>query len=110
MRSAATRESKSALWNRLWGFYTYQRDAFLALYHKRSNAESTVSMIKAKLGGKLRSKTAVARVNEALCKVLAHNLCVLVQSIYELGIEPSFQNAILRSPQLRPKRRPSAPG
>jgi len=29
-------------------------------------------------------------MNEILCKVLAHNLCCLVQSIYELGIEPSF--------------------
>ena len=29
-------------------------------------------------------------MNEILCKVLAHNLCCLVQSIYELGIEPTF--------------------
>lgn len=29
-------------------------------------------------------------VNEVLCKVLCHNLCVLVQSIYELGIETKF--------------------
>jgi transposase len=93
-KTRATGESKSALWNRLWGLYTYRRDEFLTHYHKRSNSESTFSMIKAKFGGKLRSKTAVARVNEAMCKVLAHNLCVLVQSIYELGIEASFQNAI----------------
>ena len=38
----------------------------------------------------LRSKTHTAQVNEALCKVLCHNLCVLVASIYELGIEPTF--------------------
>jgi hypothetical protein len=25
-----------------------------------------------------------------LCKVLAHNLCCLIQSVYELGIEPTF--------------------
>jgi hypothetical protein len=29
-------------------------------------------------------------VNEMLCKVLCHNLCVLVQSLYELGIEAKF--------------------
>ena len=29
-------------------------------------------------------------MNEVLCKVLCHNFCVLVQSIYELGIEPEF--------------------
>jgi len=28
--------------------------------------------------------------NEVLCKVLCHNLCCLVASIYELGIEPMF--------------------
>jgi hypothetical protein len=32
----------------------------------------------------------MAQINETLCKVLAHNLCCLIQSIYELGIEPTF--------------------
>jgi len=62
----------------------------MAAYHKRSNVESTFSMIKAKFGDRLRSKTKTAQINEALCKVLAHNLCCLIQSVYELGIEPSF--------------------
>jgi len=62
----------------------------MASYHKRSNIESTFSMIKAKFGDRLRSKTTTAQVNEALCKVLAHNLCCVIQSIYELGIEPTF--------------------
>jgi hypothetical protein len=47
-------------------------------------------MIKAKFGGSVRSKKPVAQMNEVLCKVVCHNLCVLVQSIYELGIEPTF--------------------
>jgi hypothetical protein len=32
----------------------------------------------------------VAQVNEVLWKVLCHNICCLVQSIYELEIEPTF--------------------
>ncbi len=28
--------------------------------------------------------------NEALCKLLAHNLCCLVSAMYELGIVPVF--------------------
>jgi hypothetical protein len=24
------------------------------------------------------------------CKVLCHNICVVIQSMYELGIEPAF--------------------
>lgn len=29
-------------------------------------------------------------MNEALCKVLCHNLCVINHHMYEMGIEPSF--------------------
>ena len=47
-------------------------------------------MIKAKFGDHVRSKTDVAMVNEVLCKVLCHNICCLIQSMYELGIEPTF--------------------
>ena len=59
-------------------------------YHKRSNVESTFSMMKRKFGDAVRSKSDVAMVNEVLCKVLAHNLCVLNQEECELGIEAMF--------------------
>ncbi len=32
----------------------------------------------------------VCQINELLCKVLCHNLCVLIQSFYELGIDARF--------------------
>ena len=70
--------------------FLLNQDAFLAHYHKRSNVESTFSMVKAKFGDSLRSKTDTAMINEALCKVLCHNLCCLIQSTHELGIEASF--------------------
>ena len=47
-------------------------------------------MIKGKFGSALRSKSDVGQINEALCKVLANNICVLVQATHELGIEPVF--------------------
>jgi hypothetical protein len=47
-------------------------------------------MIKGKFGGSVRSKSPIAQVNEVLCKILCHNICVLIQSIYELGLEPTF--------------------
>jgi len=71
-------------------FITTRREEFLAHYHKRSNVESVFQMIKSKFGERLRSKTETAQVNEALTKVLAHNLCVVIQSMYELNITPEF--------------------
>jgi hypothetical protein len=38
----------------------------------------------------VRGKTDTAQFNEVLAKVLCHNICVLIQSIHELGIEPAF--------------------
>lgn len=80
------------LWYRMWHFYSFNREAFMQHYHKRSNAETVYSMIKTKFSGSVRSKSPVAQVNEVLCKVLCHNICVLIQSIYELGIEATFWN------------------
>ena len=81
---------RDSLWEKMWAYYTFNREAFLAHYHKRSNVESAFSMIKAKFGGSVRAKTPVAQVNEVLCKVLCHNICCLIQSIYELDLEPVF--------------------
>jgi transposase len=81
-----------SIWQRMWYYYNFNREAFLAHYHKRSNAETALSMIKMKFGSMVRAKTPVAQVNEVLCKILCHNICVLLESIYELGLEPTFWN------------------
>ena len=59
----------------MFHYFKFNRDEFLNHYHKRSNVESTFSMIKAKFGDFVRRKTDVAMTNEVLCKVLCHNLC-----------------------------------
>lgn len=74
----------------MFRFFTEHRADFLAAYHKRSNVETTFSMIKRKFGDAVRSKTDVAMVNEALCKVLCHNLVVLIHESHEIGIGPAF--------------------
>jgi len=81
---------KNALWKRMFHFYSYNQTRFMQQYHKRSNVESTFHMIKSKFGDSLRSKTETAQINEALCKILCHNLCCLIQSMYELNIKPEF--------------------
>ena len=81
------------LWETMLHYFAFNRQAFLGHYHKRSNVESTFSMIKAKFRDHMRGKTDTAMTNEVLCKILCHNICCLIQSMYELGIEPScWQN------------------
>jgi transposase len=88
------RRDKSGLWSKLFHYFKLNQEEFYQHYHKRSNVETTFSMIKGKFGERLRSKTHTAQVNEVLCKVLAHNLCCVIQSIYELGIEATFASEI----------------
>src|SRR5262249_6004979 len=78
------------IFQKMYYFYAYKRDEFLSHYHKRSNGETTFSMIKAKFGTRLRSKDDTAQINEALCKVLCHNICCLIQSMFEFGLLPQF--------------------
>ena len=78
------------LWAKMFHYFQYRREEFLEHYHKRSNVETTFSMIKAKFRAHVRSKTDVAMVNEVLCKILCHNICVLIQESYELGVQSTF--------------------
>lgn len=86
-------KKSSDLFKRMFHYFSYNQERFLANYHKRSNVESTFSMIKAKFGDSLRSKTKTAQVNEALCKILCHNICCLIQSMFELNLRPKFWKA-----------------
>jgi transposase len=90
MMKNSKEKRKSTLWKQMYHYFMYNQTWFLQQYHKRSNVESTFSMIKAKFGDSLRSKTETAQVNEALCKILAHNICCLIQSMFELNIKPEF--------------------
>ncbi len=81
----------SRLWEKMFHHFSLTREDYLAHYHKRSNVESTFSMIKAKFRVHVRSKTPVAMVNEVLCKIICHNICVVVQEAHELGISTEFR-------------------
>jgi transposase len=85
-----TTGNAGGLFERMFHFYSFYRDEFLRRYHKRSNVESTFSAVKRKFGDAVRSRNDVAMVNEALCKFLCHNLCCIILSQIELGIEATF--------------------
>jgi transposase len=91
---AGTTGRMGGLFQKAYHFFAFNRDEFFAKYHKRSNVESTVMMIKTKFGDSVRSKTDVAMKNEALCKIIAHNLCCLISAFYELGIVTMFGQAV----------------
>ena len=50
-------------------------------------------MTKRKFGDSVRSKGEVAMKNEVAAKFICHNLCCLIQAMYELGISPDFAQA-----------------
>jgi len=55
--NSTTSEKHSAIWQRMFHFYSFNQQRFMECYHKRSNVETTFSMIKSKFGDRLRSKT-----------------------------------------------------
>lgn len=89
-KSNSKESADDNLWNRLFAYYTYNQPTFLAHYHKRSLSEATFSAIKRVLGASVRAKSFDGQVAEVYMKVLCHNIRVLVQSMFELGIDASF--------------------
>lgn len=85
------RPGGSIIWSKMYKFSINYPTEFAYHYHKRSNVETTFHMLKRKFGNHLRSKTETGQTNEILAKCLCHNLCVLVQEAYELGISIDFK-------------------
>jgi transposase len=79
------------IWGKMYHYFMYKHEEFLEHYHKRSNSETCFHMIKTKFGDSLRSKSRTAQINELLCKILCHNICVVIQEINELGVKAEFR-------------------
>jgi transposase len=108
-RANATGE-KGGLFKKMFHFFQFKRDEFLQHYHRRSNVESTVMMVKSKFGDSVRSKSEVAAKNEVLCKVLCHNICCLISAMYELGIVPTLTGEVAPKPERMPTNPELFPG
>ena len=74
----------------MFHYFQYRRDEFLAFHHKRSNVESTFSMVTAKVRDHVCSKADTAMKNEVLCMILCRNICWLISAMHELGIAADF--------------------
>jgi len=66
------------------------RDDFMEHYHKdQCRDDSTHDKIEIQRFCEKR-KTWTSQVNEVLCKVTCHNICVVIQETHELSIKPDF--------------------
>jgi transposase len=74
----------------MYQYFTEHREDFMEHYHKRSNAETVFSIIKRKLGVKLRNMKEISQENETLLKCMAHNIIVLIHEMYELKMGVNF--------------------
>lgn len=86
------RQIRDPEWKRMLILWRDNKEEFKRHYHLRSNVESTFSMMKRKFSDKLRSRKVQAQTNEILCKVVCHNISVLVSGIFELGLELNFNS------------------
>jgi transposase len=87
---SGTTGGSGGLFQKAFHFFSLNRERFLEKYHRRSNVESVFSAVKRKFGDAVRSKTDVAMRNEVLCKLLCHNLSVLIHEMYEHGLEANL--------------------
>ena len=78
------------VWKTMYHYFMLNNEEFLQHYHKRSNAESSVQMIKSKFGDNVRSKDWTGQVNEVLCKIISHNIVCVIHEMHSLGINPDF--------------------
>jgi transposase len=78
------------LFEKMFHYYQFNHAEYMARYHQRSNVEATFNMIQQKFGTFVRSRSDTAMMNEVYGKIVCHNICCLIQSQCELGIEPVF--------------------
>ena len=91
-RSNSTGKARGNMaWRKLFLYFQLHKEEFMQHYHRRSNAESTFSMLKRKFQGKLMLKNEIGQTNEALAKVLCHNITVLIHEAFEGNAKIHFQ-------------------
>lgn len=89
-KNAVENANGSTAWRKMYHYFMLNQEDFVKHYHQRSNCETVFHMIKSKFKDNVRSKDKVAQLNEVLLKILCHNICVVIQEMHELGINPQF--------------------
>jgi len=82
------------IWIRMFRYFQTNKEDFMKHYHKRSNVETVFSMVKMRLGEFLKCKKFDTQRSELLMKFICHNICCLVQEIYDRGVHVDFKKFI----------------
>jgi len=93
--NATPKPKNSPIWKKMFYYFHLNNEEFLEHYHKRSNVESSVQMIKSKFGDRVRNKKWIAQINEVLCKVICHNIYCVIMEMQGLGIEADFDRKVI---------------
>lgn len=88
----------SPTWAKMYKMFAEKYLEFAEHYHKRSNVETCFAMIKRKFGDSCRAKSDRTQNNEIRCKILCHNLVVLIHEIFELKLEVDFKDVTKNYP------------
>jgi|SRR3989339_745879 len=91
-KNATGNAKGSRAWHKMFKYFKYNNEEFMKNYHLRSNAESGFFMIKQRFGDFINSKKDISQDNEILCKILCHNICVIIQEIFLSKIDVDFLN------------------
>ena len=85
-----TSEDNPEIWNNMFLLFKNKKEEWEKHYHIRSNVETTFAMIKRRLGEHINSKNYTAQRNELMMKFICHNICCLIQAIYDHKIRVNF--------------------
>ena len=75
---------------RLYHRFKADEDEYKRRYHRRSNVETVMYMVKERFGVRLRSRTPNAQYAEIVLKAICHDIACLVHAIHALEIDPKF--------------------
>lgn len=76
-----------SVWRKMFHLFALNSVEYQEMINRQAQVESTFSMVKMKFGERIYSKNSTGQMNEVLCKVLCHNICVLVYWLYQFGVE-----------------------
>jgi len=92
--NANPKENSPEIWRKMFEYFRDNKQEFLKHYHRRSNVETTFSMIKMRLGEFLKSKNYEAQRNELMMKFIVHNITCLVSEIFENERHINFKKIV----------------